>query len=108
MKERTDEQGDLHMESEPGTELCDFCNELKPSRFFKAVDVFLTHDDEGHALWSKGDWAACDTCALLINTGNRVGLRERSYYSLKPWERTVASRKVIELIHTKFFESRKL
>jgi hypothetical protein len=27
---------------------------------------------------SEGDWAACDTCAELIRTNNRIGLARRS------------------------------
>jgi hypothetical protein len=97
---------DTFFEAEEGKELCDFCSELHPTHFYKAADVLLTHDDWGRPCWSKGDWAACDTCALLIDTNNRVGLSVRAFHSLAPHDQTVHAGQIIRLIHNKFFESR--
>ncbi len=62
---------------------CDFCHapirseaeawsyEAKP--FIKEIGPFVFQDD--------GKWCACDTCAAIIETGNRAMLEKRSLQS---------------------------
>ena len=98
---------DTFLDADPEEPLCDFCSEAHPPHRFKARDVKLQGQDEkGRDLWSKGDWAACDTCALLINTNNRVGLQVRAFKSLAPQEQTIQAGEIIKQIHDKFFKAR--
>jgi len=58
-----------------GAGVCDFCSAPGPSRGFDVPDFQM---DDFSGIESTGGWAACDTCAALIDKDNRKGLLQRS------------------------------
>lgn len=58
-----------------GRGVCDFCSAPGPSRDFDVPDFEM---DDFSGIESTGGWAACDTCAALIDKDNRKGLLQRS------------------------------
>lgn len=58
-----------------GRGVCDFCSAPGPSRDFDVPDFDM---DDYSGIESTGGWAACDTCAALIDKDQRKGLLQRS------------------------------
>lgn len=58
---------------------CDFCYATTPVWRYKATSFtnIVTKDNLSVRLTSTDDWAACDTCKVLIETNQRVLLTER-------------------------------
>ncbi len=70
-------------------QICDFCSEPKVAWRYPAQS-FLAYVVAGVVGQSVGDWAACRICHGLIETGNRIGLLERSLCTLLDRIRTCA------------------
>jgi hypothetical protein len=82
--------------------ICDFCSSPDPVWRGPAISFPVFEAKSA----SEGAWAACDTCAALINAGDRMGLARRSAetFSAKysvPFDMTP----FLEL-HAMFFEHR--
>jgi hypothetical protein len=63
--------------------ICDFCNSTSPRWAYPASDfpIAITVPADGgepHVAGSSGPWAACDTCAALIEENNYDALLVRS------------------------------
>ena len=56
---------------------CDFCSEPAPAWWYPATD-FVALQVGAIVSTSEGSWAACETCHGLIESGDRMGLAERS------------------------------
>ena len=56
---------------------CDFCGATEVAWFYPAKNFDYMVVD-GNTYRSLGEWAACETCADLIEKGDREGLVERS------------------------------
>jgi hypothetical protein len=54
--------------------ICDFCSSPDPSWRCKAISFPVSEVRSA----CEGDWAACDACAALVRTGDRIGLARRS------------------------------
>jgi hypothetical protein len=54
--------------------ICDFCSSPAPKWRCPAISFPVFEISSA----SEGDWAACDDCAALIRTGDRMGLARRS------------------------------
>jgi|SRR5262245_4481970 len=66
--------------------ICDFCSSREvvwryPCESFGITAIFMRTDGQTMEFpWaSAGDWAACDTCALLIEQEKWQSLAERSF-----------------------------
>lgn len=55
--------------------ICDFCSRKNPP--YKSYDCKDFMNIESHS-WSRGAWAACHTCADLIDSDDKEGLAMRS------------------------------
>ena len=102
-----DEEGNLaETLADPGEILCDFCSASGPSaKIYDAEDVEVV---EGHM--SKGAWAACAHCAVMIDADDREGLIERAFIMFAgriPGGLDDQARDDIRLIIDTFFKHRK-
>jgi hypothetical protein len=52
-----------------GENICDFCSDPQIARYYECPD-FVMDASRKPELRSKGAWAACATCASLIESGN--------------------------------------
>jgi hypothetical protein len=62
----------MEIEARAGDNICDFCSEPNPSRLFASPDFRMDGPRPEAGLpeyRSKGGWAACSTCASMIDNG---------------------------------------
>jgi hypothetical protein len=80
----------VEIEAKAGDDICDFCSEPKPSHLFSVSDFTMDQTPGLPEYRSKGGWAACSSCAALIEAENWDGLALRglnklqSKYSMLP------------------------
>lgn len=95
--------------------VCDFCSEnIEPEQAFSYPCGDFMYDIAiagGPDNWSKGDWAACETCHLLIESDERKALSLRSVeMEMKRHpehqDRRYVAFAVATQIHKGFFEHR--
>lgn len=90
---------------------CDFCSEPNPAWKYPAMS-FVDFEMCGIASESVGDWAACDACHELIESGDMDGLANRSIALMvcsAPPELTEAApqlRAMLIELHRKFSDAR--
>lgn len=89
---------------------CDFCSASWPMWRYPARS-FIAYVAANLAGESVGDWAACDTCHLLIEADDRPGLARRSLDELilkHPEARAASDILLHDLadLHRRFFEHR--
>lgn len=89
---------------------CDFCSAPGPTWRYPARS-FICYCVPNIAGESVADWAACDPCHSLIESGNRRDLAQRSLDELimkHPEARAAATELYEDLaeLHRKFFEHR--
>lgn len=68
--------------SEPGREVCDFCT-AEPTHRFYACRNFMWMKRTMCTHESRGSWAACETCAELVDAGRWPELTERALAQFK-------------------------
>ena len=61
--------------------ICDFCSD-SPVTWRYPAQTFIAYETAGLVGQSVGDWAACNGCYELIQSGNREQLLERSLQNL--------------------------
>ena len=67
------------IEPEPGRPICDFCASSATSRLYACHNFVVPRTK--HAVFqheSIGAWAACDSCAVLIDAGHWTQLTDRA------------------------------
>jgi hypothetical protein len=90
----------------PEKPICDFCSDPNITRDFKTRTFTFSY----FPIWgSQGDWAACDTCAALVDAGKWDELLDRSmlgfYRELTPEELSVI-RPLVGQLHQEFNQNR--
>jgi hypothetical protein len=66
--------------------LCDFCNQPLPTWWYNCdpfTSVVIAQKEDGETVRSPfmiddGQWAACDQCKAIIDSGDRTALTKRS------------------------------
>lgn len=95
--------------------ICDFCSTPvpEPRRFETASRRFETLSFEMEFSRSVGDWAACPTCAALVDADDRAALAQRStdtFFEVHPGAAAVFDRAalLVEMaeLHAQFFAHR--
>lgn len=86
--------------------ICDFCSNENVTRRYKCPS-FKMLDTPEYTHWSEGDWAACDTCAELIDAGKLPELTERSLeafviFPMLDTEEKAAYREMLTNAHQRF------
>jgi hypothetical protein len=83
--------------------LCDFCSRKNPP--YKDYDCADFCHPDAPTLWSRGKWAACITCAKLVDENDLDGLAERCAlmlaYEMGGWDYQAMRR-----FHEEFFRNR--
>lgn len=70
-----DEDGDIEVKAHDEI-VCDFCSSTPVTYSFGALN--FPAETSSIEVWSRGDWAACDACARLVQGEHRQALAERS------------------------------
>jgi hypothetical protein len=81
---------------------------MAPAKYIYDADDFILDLGTPFVHYSNGGWAACSTCAALIDANDQSGLVERGYQA---WRRRGLppgdSLDLLRAIHTAFFASRR-
>jgi hypothetical protein len=94
--------------------ICDFCSSENVVKRYPAADFTAPAPFSNHVLEqvSMGDWAACPTCASLIDRGQWNTLLNRSIDSFYSLNGHIIPRKAltdaITVLHQQFREHRKI
>lgn len=95
----------LTLSPEPGTEVCDFCSETPIVKGYPCPEFTMEVQLLGRKLNLGTDnlWAACATCAALIDAGDSDGLCQRS---IEKFDGPMGEegRVFIRNLHAKFWE----
>jgi hypothetical protein len=86
------------IEARAGDNICDFCSQPNPTRYFNAPDFKMDepHPDAGlPGFGSKGAWAACPTCAAFIENLQWDGLLQRGVNKLAEKYGSMMPRRVL-------------
>jgi hypothetical protein len=87
--------------------VCDFCS-MSPAEFLYDADDFILDLGTPFVHFSDGGWAACKTCADLIDANDQTNLVNRGYQA---WRRRGLppgdALGLLSTIHSAFFASRK-
>ena len=89
--------------------ICDFCSTPNPTWRYPAKSFEAEQHGNVH-INSEGDWAACDECHRLIQTGNREGLLTRTAQTYQEMFQTGEPLgylfQMFQAMHAKFFANR--
>ena len=90
---------------------CDFCGDetIKRARLYDC-GRFTVHSPNGNLITLDKGWAACNTCASLIDNNNQDGLLKRALESHAPYIEPGKMKETIEMLNMAyigFFLSRK-
>jgi hypothetical protein len=104
-------QATLAKSERPEDMICDFCSEhTEPFTEYPCGD-FSLGQVESTNMMSRGGFAACPTCARLINTNDRAALLDRSVKSFIAHQGKELPEAMVKMIigetHKLFFENRK-
>ena len=89
---------------------CDFCDSNRRATWrYRAHDIVI-FEEKGTRAKSESDWAACEDCHRLIESGDRNKLLDHAVRLIgRKWSVPITDpvvRRSIQKIHDKFFEAR--